>query len=88
MTRKPHIISGHVHEPNGRPAVGARIYFLAAPVAVADMALVTDQHGQFTLPAPASGTYQLGCTADGFAPATVTVDVAEEDARVEIELRR
>jgi hypothetical protein len=87
MTSKPHIISGRVHEPNGTPAIGARIYFLAAPVAIADMALITDQNGQFTLPAPAPGTYQIGCTADGFAPATVTVNVAEEDARVEIELR-
>lgn len=88
MAHQPHTISGRVQEANGQPAIGARIYFLNAPVAVADMAIVTDQNGRFTLPAPASGTYQVGCTADGFAPAAVTVEVSDKDVQVEIKVQR
>ena len=88
MTSKPHLISGRVLEPNGQPTSGARVYFLKAPGAVPDLALLTDQQGRFTVPAPTSGMYQIGCTADGFAPASVTVDVSDKDVQVEIELRR
>jgi len=88
MAPQPHTISGRVQESNGRPAIGARIYFLNAPVAVADMAIITDQQGRFTLPAPTPGTYEVGCTFDGFAPVTVKVDVVDKDAQVEIKVQR
>jgi hypothetical protein len=89
MTSKPHLISGRVHDADGRPAAGARIYFTASPAVLADMALLTDQNGRFTLAAPVEGTYQIGCNADGFAPTTATVKVTDaEPAQVEIKLRR
>jgi hypothetical protein len=57
-------------------------------VALPDVALLTDSSGAFVLPAPVPGTYQLGCTADGFAAATVAVDVAAgQPAAIDIRLR-
>lgn len=88
MAHQPHTIAGRVQEANGRPAIGARIYFLNAPVAVADMAILTDQNGRFTLPAPAPGTYEVGCTFDGFEPVSVKVEVVDKDAQVEIKVQR
>jgi hypothetical protein len=67
---------------------GARVHFAGGPVALPDVALLTDAGGTFTLSAPVPGTYQVGCAADGFAATTVTVNVAAgQPAKVEIRLR-
>lgn len=50
--------------------------------------MLTDSAGSFTLSAPVAGTYQIGCTADGFAPATVSVAVKQgQKATVELVLK-
>ena len=85
---QPSLLTGRVLTAAGRPVAGARVHFVRGPVALPDVALLTDANGAFTLSAPAPGTYQLGCAADGFAPATVAVDVAGgQPAKVEIRLR-
>ncbi|MFN8468462.1 MAG: carboxypeptidase-like regulatory domain-containing protein [Caldilineaceae bacterium] len=83
------VISGVVRGQNGQPVANARIGFANAPVPVPDIAALTDDHGTFTLFAPAPGKYVIGCYADGYAPANVAVDiVGSEPARIEIGLEQ
>lgn len=69
----------------GGPVPGASVYVLSAPVAVPDIAALTDATGAFALTLPAAGTYAIGATAAGFAPASLTVAVtAEPGQRLEL----
>jgi len=89
MANSQSVISGLVLDPDGQPVPDARIYFIEGPVPLPDIALLTDANGAFTLTAPAPGTYTIGGTADGFEPATITVDVKRgQGVKVEIRLRR
>jgi hypothetical protein len=89
VTATPSIISGTVHEPDGRPVVGARVYFVQGPVSLPDIALLTDDAGKFQMTAPVAGAYEIGINADGFAPATVTAQVmAGQAAAADITLTR
>lgn len=82
------VLTGRVLSPGGQPVAGARVYLVQGPVALPDVALLTDPSGTFALSAPVPGTYQLGCAAAGFAAATVAVDVAAgQPAQVDIRLR-
>lgn len=76
MPQTPALISGVVRDPDGKPVAQARVYFTESPGAVPDVAALTNEKGEFTLSAPVSGTYGIGCQADGFAPLTVRVTVA------------
>lgn len=76
MSTPPSVLTGRVLGADGRPVAGARVYVVRAPVALPDVALLTDARGTFALPLPVPGPYQLGCAAEGFAVATVAVDVA------------
>lgn len=69
------IISGTVHDPSGRPVAQARVYFMSGPVALPDIAMLTDEEGVFALSAPSEGTYQIGIAASNFAPTSVMVTV-------------
>ena len=54
------------------------------------MAALTDAQGSFMLAVPVAGTYQMGCTADGYAPATITVQVpatSSQPVHVEISVK-
>lgn len=83
------MIAGIVRESNGKPVGGARVYFISGPVPLPEIAVLTDNKGTFSLSAPAVGTYEIGCTADEFTTATVTVKVIKgQDAKVEIRLQR
>lgn len=85
---QPSLLTGRVLTAAGQPVAGARVHFVQGPVALPEVALLTDANGMFTLSAPAPGTYQLGCAAEGFAAATVAVAVAAgQPAKVEIRLR-
>src|SRR5438876_7744366 len=85
MVEKQSVISGIVRDPNGRPVADARIYFIGGPVPLPDIAALTDAAGAFSLTAPTAGTYQIGCTAEGFAPAEITVAISRgRDVQVEI----
>ena len=63
-----------------------RVSFAAGPVALPDVAALTDSRGAFTLSAPAPGTYTVHCMADGYAPGSRQVAVRSGE-RVEIQCR-
>jgi hypothetical protein len=87
MTRNQSVISGTVRDHKGQPVADARVYFLAGPVSLPDIAALTDMSGKFSLSAPAAGAYEIQCTAAGVAPTTLTVHVTSgQDAQVDIRL--
>lgn len=87
MNTKPIVLSGKVRTASGQAVVQARIYFTKSPVSLPDITALTDAQGGFSLSVPVEGAYQIGCTADGFAPATVDMDVKSGQANtVEIRL--
>lgn len=89
MTNNQSVISGTVLDPDGQPVPDARVYFIEGPVPLPDVAILTDRNGAFTLTAPATGTYTIGCNANGFEPASVTVNVKRgQEAHIELRLTR
>jgi hypothetical protein len=60
MSDNPLVIAGVVVNAEGNPLEGARVYFVAGPIPLPDIAALTDGNGRFALSAPVSGTYQLG----------------------------
>jgi hypothetical protein len=72
-------IRGRVRDPQGRPIAQAKVYFTSGPVPLPDIAMLTDSEGAFSISAPAPGTYQLECTADGFAPRGATISMPAEE---------
>ena len=88
MAKNQSMISGTVRDPKGQVVVDARVYFVDGPVSLPEVAALTDGGGKFSLTAPAVGRYQIGCTADGFAPSTITVQVTGvQNVQVEIRLK-
>ena len=63
-------IHGVIHDPQHRPVPGAQI---AAPMIPP---VLSDAQGAFQLAIPADGTYVITATAQGFAPAEETIQVA------------
>jgi hypothetical protein len=83
------VIFGVVRDPDGHPVGGARIVYASAPVAMPDIAALTGSDGDFVLSAPAPGTYVLGCYAEGYASAALSIHVAgAETVHVQIALNR
>lgn len=80
------LIRGWVHRVDGGAVVEARVYFESAPIAVPDVALLTDERGRFTLYAPVPGRYRVACRAEDAASASVELDLVETDAEVEVEI--
>ena len=81
------VIRGSVRDDGGRPVPHARAYFVSGPGPYPDVAAVADADGEFALGAPFGGTYEIGCSADGFASRVVAVDAGEaEEVGVEIRL--
>ena len=81
------LVSGVVQDPDGEPVGGARVYFAGGPVPLPDIAALTGADGRFTLSAPAPGTYEVECAAEGQAAQRETVEVAEgEEARLDFRL--
>jgi Carboxypeptidase regulatory-like domain len=83
----PHLIRGVVRDPAGRPVASARAFFAGGPAAVPDVAALTDDRGAFVLSVPTTGTWELRCDADGFAPAVERVEVSGDESTVEMRLR-
>jgi len=69
------VIYGVVHDPDGKPVSGARVYFTASPVALPDIAALTNDKGEYSLSVPVSGKYRIGCTADEFETLTRAVEI-------------
>jgi hypothetical protein len=80
------IIAGLVQDAAGRPVGAARVYFVEGPVALPDIAALTDDHGRFTLSAPIPGTYRVEVASEGSPSTTAIVDVRGEQ-RVDLNVR-
>jgi hypothetical protein len=83
------VVSGRVIDADDRPVAGASVMFTHGPVAIPDIAQITDAHGAFALAAPAEGTYRLLANAPGFPPVEQSVEVTENSKQsIKIALRR
>jgi hypothetical protein len=88
MVKKPSVITGVVENAKGRPVAQARIYFVAGPDPLPEIASLTGSDGTFTLTAPSPGTYQIECATDTSAPVRVTVNVTGgKEAQTKIKLK-
>jgi hypothetical protein len=82
------IVAGTVQDTAGRPIGAARVYFVEGPVALPDIAALTDADGRFTLSAPVPGTYRVAVASEGFTPTTAMVDVrGGQRAELNVRLR-
>jgi hypothetical protein len=66
----------------------AAVWFAAGDHPTTDVAALTDAHGTFTLTAPATGSYRIGCRAEGYEPEEVGIDVGTDDIELTITLSR
>ena len=80
------LIHGVVTNERDDPIEWASVVFVEAPVDVPDIAAVTDEQGKFTVSAPAPGRYRLRCQAAGHQPATLTVEVSDQDVSSKCQL--
>lgn len=84
----PIAVSGSVLDERGKAIGEARVSFASAPVAVPDIAALTDERGAFTLSAPIPGRYTLAVAADGFAAANAEVTLGKTAATLIVRLHR
>lgn len=80
------VIAGTVLSAAGQPVAQARVFVLAAPGALPDMALLTDADGRFQLSAPRPGTYEIGAATDGLGSGRAVVVVGPRNVQVQITL--
>ena len=74
--------AGVVQDLNGNPVANARVYFTSSPVALPDIAALTDGAGRFMLTAPQPGQYTIACAADGWETKSVAVNAEPSYYRV------
>jgi hypothetical protein len=87
MAAQPIIVAGVVRGPADEQVPEARVFIARAPVPVPDIAALTDAEGRFTLSLPVRGIYEVACVAEGYAPSSTTIEVAEEpELRLELRL--
>lgn len=88
MAQPQHIISAIVRDLRNDPVAQARVYFISGPVPLPDIAALTDGNGLVTLSVPSTGTYTIGCTAEGFSTTTVTITVtSDQETSITIKLK-
>ena len=80
------VISGTVLSASGQPVALARVYVLAAPGPVPDVALLTGADGRFEIGALQPGAYEIGASTDGLGSGRVAVRVTRSGAQVQIKL--
>jgi hypothetical protein len=85
MTTTTRLIHGSVLDVSGRPVALARVYFVKAPVAMPDVAALSDAQGRFTLSVPQAGDYEIGASSDT-GSASATVVVGERGGQLQIKL--
>ncbi len=81
------MIAGVVRDEQGQPVAGARVYIVDAPVAVPDIAALTDDGGRFAIGIPAPGRYTVESAVDGRLPVRATVEAPSPQDAVEVTLR-
>jgi hypothetical protein len=73
------LIHGQVIDAQGAPLAEVPVYFIAAPMPMPDISLLTDEEGRFTLSAPVAGHYTLGARADNGQSAQAEVEVSSTE---------
>jgi hypothetical protein len=86
MTASTRLIQGRVSDAAGRPLAGARISIVDSPVAMPDIALLTDAAGRFVLGAPAAGRYLIGIDADDAGRARQAITIGDDGCVLDIRL--
>lgn len=86
MTASKRLIQGRVSDAAGRPVAEARISIVESPVAMPDMALLTDAAGRFALGAPVAGRYVIGIDADAAGRARQAITIDDDGAVLDIRL--
>jgi hypothetical protein len=82
-------ITGRVLDSEGNPVPDARVFYVAGSGPYPDIAALTDERGAYSLPAPAAGSYEIRCQADGYQPATHTIVVGpDRSAQADISLQK
>jgi Carboxypeptidase regulatory-like domain len=79
------VIAGVVTDVAGEPVAGARVMVSKSPVAVPDIAVLSDAGGAFVLGAPVPGPYELTVATDDVvtqAPVEVGEGAERADVRV------
>lgn len=79
-------VSGTVFDRAGRPAGGATVMWLAGPVPLPEVALLTQADGRFVMSAPVPGHYTLACRRDPDGAAKAEVTVGPQGAQVTVRL--
>lgn len=83
------VVSGTVLDAVGHPVAGATVLFADSPVAVPDIAVLTDDEGRFSLAAPAPGHYELLVNAAGHGEKRIDAEAgAGKRVPLSIELPR
>ena len=72
------IISGKVLDGHRKAISDARVFFSAGPGYFPDIAALTNQKGEFSLPAPVEGLYTVEVAADGFRQKKIVVNIPGE----------
>ena len=75
-------IHGQVVDPQGNPVTEAAVYIAAAPVNMPDVALLTDEQGNFVIGAPVTGRYEIGARSEPWVAVEVKVEVQEGQSAV------
>lgn len=75
------VIHGVVRDEAGAPVPGASVYVVDAPVALPDVAALTDADGGFSLTAPVAGRYTIEASG---GQARAAVEVGQSDAEIEL----
>lgn len=86
MSTGPLQVAGTVLDSAGRPAGGATVMWVQGPVALPDVALLTQADGRFVMSAPVAGHYTLVCRRDPGGLARMEIDVGSQGARVTVRL--
>ena len=77
MPAEPIVVAGVVRGPGGAQLPLARVFIARGPVPVPDVAALTDAEGRFTLSLPATGSYEVACVAEGYAPSSAIIRSSE-----------
>jgi hypothetical protein len=80
------VLSGTVVDRHGHPVSGARVFLTETPVAMPDVAALTDAAGRFAFGAPAPGLYTVECATDDEERASAMVSVPREGAEATLRL--
>jgi hypothetical protein len=87
LPTEPIVVAGVVRGPGGQQLPLARVFIAKGPVPVPDIAALTDAEGRFTLSLPATGSYEVACVAEGYAPWSAIVEVGDQqELRLELRL--